>query len=296
MRLCAALCVFLSQFTAFAIELNSALRRLAEEAAVFSRLAPQAVSEETLLQRVRNKPSRFQPRQGPAPDSGFRSRRIVSEYGYTTFEDSPGVLHELRRVIEVDGHPVRTKLDARTSLSLGMASRDDRVKRRMLREFEQYGLGSAVVDLGQLILLFEQHRQSDYQFHYLATGSLGGVPVTIFTFNQVGGAGAVTVFQGRTLRRNLLEGEIWSREPDGLPLRIVLRTSYDSDRGSASSEAITNYAMSSHGVLLPVTIVHREYVNDELQVENIYIYKPFRRFAADSSIRFEGEKPAGKAP
>ena len=139
MRLCAAVCVVLSQFTAFAIELNSALRRLAEEAAVFSRVAPQAVSEETLLQRVRNKPSRFQPRQGPAPDPGFRSRRIVSEYGYTTFEDSPGVLHELRRVIEVDGRPVRTRLEARTSLSLGMATRDDRVKRRMLREFELCG-------------------------------------------------------------------------------------------------------------------------------------------------------------
>src|SRR5580698_2801494 len=43
---------------------------------------------------------------------------------------------------------------ARHSLALGLASADDHARKRMLEDFQKYGLATAVVDFGPLLLLF----------------------------------------------------------------------------------------------------------------------------------------------
>ena len=279
--------------------LEKVLSRLAEEAAVFLEVAPRTVSEETFQQRLDVRPSLLRPRREPVsgvrPRGGFRTRTIVSEYGYSTFAESPNVLHEFRQVISVDGKEVRSRARARLSLSLGVNSRDDRTKRKMLRELEQYGLTSAVVDLGQVILLFGGRRLADYQFQFSRHERVGAERASVYAFRQVGGAGSVTVFQGRTAHREALQGEVWVRESDLLPLRVVLRTGWEDERHIVWSEAAVDYSMSVHGVLLPASVVHREYVDETLQVENLFRYTPFRRFTAEAEIKF-GEPPAEVSP
>jgi len=269
---------------------EKALERLAEEAAVFLRIAPQTVSEETLEQRLNVRPSLLRPRRDPVggtpPRGGFRTRTIVSEYGYSTFVESPNVLHEFRQVISVDGKEVRSRDRARLTLSLGVNGRDDRMKRSMLRELEQYGLTSAVVDLGQIILLFEGRRLAEYQFQFSRREQAGAGRASVYAFRQVGGTGSVTVFQGRTAHREALQGEVWLRESDSLPLRIVIRTGWEEQRHIVWSESAVDYSASLHGALLPSSIVHREYVDEALQVENLFRYKSFRRFGAETEIKF----------
>ena len=85
------------------------------------------------------------------------------------------------------------------------------------------------------------------------------------------------------------------RASDYRPLRIVIRTGWEEQKHIIWSQASVDYTMSDHGVLLPSRIVHREYVNETLQVENLFRYKEFRRFGAETEIKFE-DAPAEVLP
>ena len=274
--------------------LETILARLSEEAEAFLRIAPLALSEETLVQRVSRAPTLLR-RQSPAPPGqmpglGFRTREIVSEYGYSTFADSPNVLHEIRQVLSVDGKQVRKRDPGRLTLSLRAGSRDDRVKRRLLKEFESFGLTSAAVDLGQIILLFTRQRLADYEFEINGCGALPPERALILEFRQISGYGSVTVFEGRSARRETIQGEIWARESDGLPLRIVIHTFRGQEGHSLQNEATVDYAMSPHGAILPSSVTHREFLDGRLETESVCRYAPFRRFSSESQIRFEEVK------
>ena len=270
--------------------LEQFLTRLAEEAETFLQVAPKTLSEETLRQKAARKPPRFRPRLGaPAAQPSqlqYQTREIVSEYGYSTLEDSPNVLHEFRQVISVDGKPVRSRETARRTLSFGVSSRDDRAKRRMLRELENYGLASAAVDLGQIILLFTKRRLEDFQFEWTGRGQLNSADASVYSFRQVGGTGSVTIFQGHRATREPLQGEVWVRESDCLPLRVAIATQRHEDKHFFRDEATVDYAMSPHGVLLPESLLHREYIDGRLEIENLFHYTPFRRFSAEAEIKF----------
>ncbi len=113
--------------------------RLAEEAEVFAHVARAVLSEEKLAQRTRKPVPRFHPRVGDGATKlkeEFLTREIVSEYGYSSFKDSPAALHDFRTVISVDGKKVLAPEKARRALTLGVKSTDDATKKQMLRDFE----------------------------------------------------------------------------------------------------------------------------------------------------------------
>jgi hypothetical protein len=291
----AAVLLFLPTLAVADDRLERFLTRLAEEAEVFLQVAPQTLSEETLQQKTTKKPTRFRLRLG-APASGppqpqFQTREIVSEYGYSTFEDSPNVLHEFRQVVSVDGRVVRSREAARRTLSLGVSSREDRAKRQMLRELQDHGLTSVAVDLGQIILLFTKRQLVNYQFQWTGRGQLNSADASVFSFEQVGGAGSVTIFAGRRASRETLQGEVWVRESDCLPLRISIVTQREVDKHSFRDEATVDYSMSPHAALLPVSVVHREYIDGHLEIEDLFRYAAFRRFSAEAEIKFTPEPP-----
>jgi len=288
----AAALLFLPCLLAADERLDRVLARLAEETGAFARVAPLTLSEETLVQKTWRAPSLLRPQRGKP---GLQTREIVSEYGFSTFADSPNVLHEIRQVISVDGKQVRNRDSARLTLSLGANSRDDRVKRRMLRELESYGLTTAAIDLGQMILLFAPPHLGDYEFHLAGHGEIPPDKALIFNFLQTRGAGSVTIFEGRTARRESLQGELWVRESDNLPLRVLIRTSRGERGHRLRDEAAVDYAMSPHGALLPSAAVYREYLDDRLEVENLFSYAPFRKFSAETHIKFD-EVPSQKPP
>ncbi len=280
--------------------LEEILARVAEEAEVFARVAPQTLAEETLRQKAAKNTPRFRVRVGDAararPPVQFQTREIVSEYGFSAFKESPGNLHEFRRVISVDGRPVQSVEKARATLTMGITSEDDRVKKRMLQEFERYGLVGAAMDFGQVILLFGRRGLGNYSFQIKERSYAGADRAVVVAFAQREGEQALTIFEGRRALRLRLEGEIWVRDPDWRPLRIVLRTAHEDRERKIRNEAAIDYVMSAHGVLLPASVVHRQFSGDELSAENLFRYSPFRKFTAEAEIKFEVQEEPPKTP
>jgi hypothetical protein len=271
-------------------DLQSMLNRVAEESEVFANSARSVLSEETLRQRTRKPVPRFRPRVGEPTQprkEEFLKREIVSEYGYSSFKDSPGALHEFRTVVSIDGRKVQAPEKARRTLTLGVTSADDSVKKQLLKEFEKHGLIGAATDFGQLILLFSKRRLANYDFEIAGQDRIGADSATVISFKQKGGRESLTVFSRNTAMRSSLEGSIWVRLPDYVPLRIKLLSSRKEDLFIVDTEATVDYAMSAHGCILPAAVAHREMAGYKLITENIFEYAPFRKFGAASELKFD---------
>lgn len=279
------------------LPLQQLLSRVSEEAEVFQLMAPKTLSQETLVQRALKSPPRFRPRLGDAaahpPKPQYRTREIISEYAFSTFKEAPNVLHEFRQVVSVDGRQITSREKARQTLAMGMRSDDDRLKKRLLETFEKHGLTGAATDFGQVLLLFTRRRLADYSFRYSGEGQIGADAARIVAFRQLGGAGSLLIFEKRKALHQPLEGELWIRRSDSLLLRVALRSLRKENNVAIRDEATVDYTMTPHGVVMPVSVVHRQSAGPDLVVENVFRYAPFRMFAADAEIKFT-EEPGPK--
>jgi hypothetical protein len=280
-----------STLSAETLPLADILSRVSEEAEVFRRKAPELLAEETLHQRSL-KPIRHGPKVGAAAQQAqamtFQERTIVSEYSYGKLQDSPEKLHEFRQVTSVDGRQVKTAQKARRTLSLGLQSADDRGRKRMLEDFQKYGLEGAATDFGQLLLLFSKRQMHEYDFQIQGTELVGADQAVVLTYKQRGDTNQMLVFEGRKTVRPKMEGRIWVRQQDGLPLRISLDVQWvENLLNVRRHEAVVEYRLSPYGVLVPATVSHREYLDRSLLMENLYRYETFRRFGADAEIKFD---------
>ncbi len=270
--------------------LQAILARVAEEAEVFESAAANLTAEEAFQQRARKAARRFRPRFGAAaaqiPKPEYQTREIVSEYGYSVLREARGQIHEFRQVVSVDGRRVANRDEARETLVKGLLSGDDRVKKRMLEKFKRHGLTQAATDFGQIILLFGRRQLGDYSFSLARSERIGADPVQVLGFKQTGGGGSLLIFQGRTAIHQPLEGEIWVRQPDGLPLRITLKSARQAEQVWIRDEATVDYVMSQHGVLVPASVVHRQHAGKELVVENLFRYSTFHKFAVQAEVKF----------
>ena len=267
-----------------------ALNRLSEEAEVFAREAPLMISQETLRQHALRGQSRFRPRIGAdalkAPTLVYQDRMLVSEYGFTTLAGSPGVVREIRRVVSMDGNKVESVEKARQTLTLGLKSDNDRAKKKILQDFEKYGLIGAAVDFGQIILEFRRRNLAKFQFELQGETRSGPDEVSVIGFRQQAGPGDLTIYKGNQANRANLTGEIWLRRSDFLPVRVKLATVLKENNIVIRHIATIDYQRTPFGVLAPVAVKHQEIVNNVLKTENMYEYTPFRKFAAEAEIKF----------
>jgi hypothetical protein len=270
---------------------RAALSRLAEEAEVFTQLAPKIFGQEKLEQRCL-KPTRFRARlAGAQPTPQIQTREILSEYGFATLEDSPADVREMRQVIAVDGRQVRAPELARETLTMGLRTEGDKLKKRMLREFQSYGLQEAATDFGQMVLLFTKRKIGGFQFGFQRYDQMGADRVMVMGYRQTSGQDSLTVFQGREAIRASLQGEVWFRDSDGLPLRITLNSDRVDNKLQRRHVALVDYMQSAYGVLLPVSIHYQEQIGGQLLTESIFQYSNFKMFAANSEVKFTTEEP-----
>jgi len=89
----------------------------------------------------------------------------------------------------------------------------------------------------------------------------------------------------RTVREPL-QGILWVRGSDGLPLRVEAWAEYRNNEHVIADRATVDYIQSSHGFLTPVSVVHRHLVDGRLITENLYRYEPFKMFSSDAEIKF----------
>jgi hypothetical protein len=111
--------------------LEQVLSRVSEKAETFHLAAPRLLAREKLVQRVLQPPPRFRPRVGNAalepPKPQYRTRELISEYGFATFRDAPGALREFRQVVSADSRAVASPEKARRNLAQGLRSEDGSV-------------------------------------------------------------------------------------------------------------------------------------------------------------------------
>jgi hypothetical protein len=260
--------------------LTEVLARVSEEAEVYRQMAPNALAEETLWQKAVVVTHRGRPQML------IQTREIVSEYSVGAMKEAPGAPHEFRQVVSVDGRKLRDAGKARHALSLGLNSPQDRLRKHMLEDFERHGLVGAVTDLGPLVLLFTRRRLGDYSFEPVGQETLGADRVVAIHYRQTGGSQNITVFEGRKVVREPLDGVLFTRQSDGLPLRITLRTARKEGSRSRLDEAAVEYVRNPHGFMAPAAALHRQFVDGQLVVENRFRYTPFRVFSANTEIKF----------
>jgi hypothetical protein len=247
--------------------LTPLLARVASEAESFQQNIPKATTRETLVQRAAMPPSR-PPRLGV--------REIASEYSVGSIKgmDSHDLV-EFRQVVSVDGLPVQSAESARHALSLGIRSEDERIRKRMLEDFAKYGLVDIATDYGLILLAFTRQGLETIQTGTSSDNRIGADEMTVLTWKQTSGTGGELEFHGRQAVRQPLQGTLWVRKSDGTPLRIQTWAEYSETGHKIRDEATIDYAMSSHGFLAPVSVVHRHIVDKGLRTENVYHYEPF---------------------
>ena len=260
------------------------VKRLGDEAAAFQKIAPQLLGRETLHQRALA-PLRFKMRVGDAAKQAqaadWREHEIVSEYAFALLGQQ---IHELRQVTSVDGKRVAGETQAQDSLAKLITANDDQRKRRTIEQLEKYGLRGAATDFGQILLLFSRGSVERYEFTASGPRLMGTVATQVFHYQQLDGPQALTVFRGNsgggaaTTQRLSVQGEIWVREADGLPVRITMTATDGSDEKTLREEATVDYAMSEFGTLLPVETTQRELRAGEEVAENKFSYRDFHRF------------------
>lgn len=272
-------------------DLAQSLGRLGEEAEIFARLSQKVIGEEVLEQVAITIP-RFQPRGAPPPLKQ-QTRKIVSEYGFTMFKDDAN-LHEIRSVQTVDGRRVKPPGKLRETLSLGAQGDADRLKKNMLREFQNYGLKEAALEFGQIILMFLPRQLENFEFRQLRQEYLGADQVVVIGYAQMTGKAMMTVFEGRQVMKHVPRGELWLRARDGMPLRITMDTSRSEKGNSLRHFVSVDYHLTSYGCVMPVTASYAESVviGDRpplVFIENRFQYANFKMFGASSDVKFTVE-------
>lgn len=267
------------------------LSRVAEEAEVLLQNAPKVLTQETLEQRAVMPPSRFRPRVGSAvgeePKPRLQVREIVSEYSVGTLRDSESHnLVEFRQVVAVDGRRIQSADNARHALSLGVHSADDRVRKRMLEDFAKHGLVDVATDYAMILLAFSKRGQQQMKIAPAGRGRVGPDDALVLSWQQTSADAGELEFHGRQVTRRALQGQLWVRQSDGLPLRVTAWAEHGDTKHKVRDEATVEYVLSSHGFVTPASVVHRHLVDGQLITENLYRYGPFKLFGADSDIKF----------
>ncbi len=268
-----------------------ALSRVSEEAALFQENLPKSLTQETLSQKAWMPPSRFHPSVGPlavtAPKPRLVSHEVISEYSVGPLKNSDSHnLFEFRQVISVDGKAVRTTESARRELTIGIRSQDDAVRKRMLQDYAKYGLVDVATDYGLILLAFTKRGMEGMEIKPAGQNQIGAEAVLLFAWKQNDSDAGELEFRGRQATRQALQGTLWVRASDGLPLRVEVWAEYDQSKHHIRDEASVDYVASSHGYLTPASVVHRHIVDRQLMTENLYRYASFKLFAADSEIKF----------
>jgi len=270
------------------------LSRIAEEAEVLRQNAPKVLSQETLEQRAVMPPSRFRPRVGAAATQVSKPRlavrEVVSEYSVGTLHDSDSHdLLEFRQVISVDGRKIQSPESARRALSLGVHSQDDRTRKRMLEDFAKHGLVDVATDYALILLAFSKRGLAEMKLESVGSEQIGADQTIKIHWKQMSTTGGELEFRGRQMTRRSLEGLLWARKSDGLPIRVTAWAEHIDNKHTIRDEGTIDYVQSQHGFVTPVSVVHRHVVDNGLVTENLYRYEPFKLFGADSDIKFTAE-------
>lgn len=261
-------------------KVSDALYRLSREAANLWQTAPNLFARETVAQkalvqgRTKMKMTLGAAAIGKAAPK-FDNREIISFYALGGFKGSPEALHEFREVISIDGKAVGDEKGEQASFAQKLASPDNSVKKELVSEYEKSCLGGAATDFGQILLLFTSANLKKYTFTPGGDTRIGADNAWQIAFEQIAGNESLHISEGRQKMTEKLTGEVWVRQGDYLPLRILLNSSHARNKNQIRDEAKVDYTVAS-GALVPASLTYRRFVNDDMVFESIHRYSDWQ--------------------
>jgi len=264
--------------------------RLASQAQSFAEQLANLVCTEVLQQKSISYSTRMRIRVGEAAlrliAPKVRERMIRSELGYALRGKDTPVWGEVRKVIDVDGKNVTPPKKARERLAFGLKSDDERARLKLMEEFMKYGLEGLATDYSLTLLLFRFGEIDRIKFDAQGSEFVGAVRVNAFTFSRADTEAGVTVFDGKQAVKQPLNGVIWLREKDSMPVKIKLLSVLKQDATSILDEGTVEYVPSKFGSVVAATVNYRRLVNGVLMLETRYEYKDYQKFGADAELKF----------
>jgi hypothetical protein len=179
---------------------------------------------------------------------------------------------------------------------MGVQSPSDHSRKRMLEQFAKYGLVDIATDYGLILLAFGRREWPNLQFGLARDGRVGSSTALVLDWKQRSTTGGALEFHGRKAVHQSLEGRLWMRKSDGLPLRVEAWADLHDQGRTVRDQASVEYVMSSHGFLTPASVVHRHLVDGRVMAENLYRYQSFKMFGAQADIQFTEEPEPPPAP
>jgi hypothetical protein len=258
-------------------EPDPVITEISKQAGAFWRGAPDYTALETWHEKTISSQRHLRLHIGtqsltPAP-AKYQTRTIASLYGFSAFRKTPEALSEFRQVVTVDGKPPPHMRPAtRESFRAALASRSDGPKHKMRAALARQAMGGVIFDFGQVLLLFTKARAGNYSFQRLPDETAGAESILVLSFKQGGGTQSLRIKQGETEEEKPLEGRIWVRGKDLVPIRVSLTASRKDGFNFVRDEAETSYGKNEAGMLLPASVVHRKFVDDELYEEDTFEY------------------------
>jgi len=236
-----------------------AVERIQQEADRFIETASRIEGKETLTQTH-------------APQT---QRQIVSEYGFLTLQ--PGEIREIRQVELVDGKPAKKRGNALKDLAANLTAAGDEQRRKLLLDFEKHGLQGVAVGFGPLIQMFSTPKMPKFEFIFQRMDHLNGTPVAIYRYEQIDGTGGLTIYsEGKPIHQKL-RGEVWVLPTDGVPARIVLDSEFEEGKSKMRDITFVDYGASELGVLLPLTVGHRQFRDRTVLVQDLFRYTEYHK-------------------
>jgi hypothetical protein len=269
--------VLLIAAPAFAQDTTPMLDALGRAAAIFSHSVPGLMAREHLAQKGRRAVMEVAQSRGKESidfviPEDFVKHEVVSDYSFGEFSDSKH-FHEKRTVLLVDSAPPNAP--ARHALTMGDVTQTGIEQKSMLEDIESGQLQGAAADFGPFLLLFTKERQSHFEFRLNGRHRLNKEMLLVINYRQIAGNDGLTDFRDRSAVRHPLAGQIWMRDGDFVPARITVETEEIlSPKFVLRNEAAIDYAPTLYG-LAPAVILHRQYLNRDLLVENRFTYTDY---------------------
>ena len=95
----------------------------------------------------------------------------------------------------------------------------------MLEDFAKHGLVDIATDYGLILLAFTKRGLENMKIVPAGEEQVGVDAALVLRWKQTSAAGGELEFHGHQATRRALEGTLWVRKSDGLPLRIQAWTS-----------------------------------------------------------------------
>lgn len=264
-----------------AAPLDQVLASIGKDASRFWGAAPDYIARETWRQktivipspRVRLQLSEDSPKP---PEPREIIRETISLYALGAFHKSPESLWEFRRVLSVDGKKFGAPASAREDFIDGLRGKDDRWRRKLRERFEKQGAAGTVFDFGQVLLLFTKPRLQQYTFEGAGTERIGAANALRVKFEQQLGAQAMHVLDGGKQATVPLRGEIVVRDPGYAVLQVRVNAVHAKEGHRVRDETTVDYENNAGGAILPASVVHKRFVDDKTNTEDLFQYSDWQ--------------------